>query len=460
MSRIALSMIVRDAAATLGACLDSVRGVVDEIVVADTGSSDATMTIARDSGARVIEIPWTNDFSEARNRSLAEVQADWVLVLDADEVLDPDAQKAIPSLISATDAAGYQVAIRNYFLSLEDRIWDQPAKLNDSLLPAAKAYPAYVEHENVRLFQRDPRIYFVGRVHESVGSRIEQSGLRLGRASFLIHHFGLAADTETRARKNALYRDLGKLKVAEMPRNAQAHLELGLTELENLGNVGEALECFESACRLKPRLGVAWFFAGVAHFRLGNYQESIQRLSQAERHGRRTPATAEIIGDAHYNLGEFAGAVRAYERALSLAPESAVLESKFGLASVRDGKAEAGLQRIRHALGLKPQLAELHDRLILALAWLERISEAAVAGEGKLRAVKTPSSGDFTRAARLWAQAGNWARATAVLHVGLQIYRDDMSLKKALSELALRAGSQVGELATALRGGGTTTSGH
>jgi len=460
MSRIALSMIVRDAAATLGTCLDSVRGVVDEIVIADTGSTDATMKIARESGARVIEIPWNNDFSEARNRALVEVHADWVLALDADEVLDPGAKKAIPSLISATDAAGYQVAIRNYFLSLEDRIWDQPAKPNDSLLPAAKAYPAYVEHENVRLFRRDPRIYFVGRVHESVGSRIEQNGLRLGHASFLIHHFGLAADTETRARKNALYRDLGKLKIAEMPRNAQAHLELGLAELENLGNMEEALECFESACRLKPRFGVAWYFAGVAHFRLGNYQESIQRLTQAEKHGRRTPATAEIIGDAHYNLGEFAAAVRAYERALNLAPGSAVLESKFGLASVRDGKAEAGLQRIRHALGQKPQLAELHDRLILALAWLERISEAAVAGEGKLRAVKTPSSGDFTRAASLWAQAGNWARATAVLHVGLQVYRDDATLKKTLSELALRAGSQVGELATALSGGGITTSGH
>jgi len=132
MPKIALSMIVRDAAATLGACLDSVRGVVDEMVIADTGSTDATVKIARESGARVIEIPWTNDFSEARNRALAGVHADWVLVLDADEVLDPGARNAIPSLISATDVGGYQVPIRNYFPSLEDRIWDQPAKPNDS----------------------------------------------------------------------------------------------------------------------------------------------------------------------------------------------------------------------------------------------------------------------------------------------------------------------------------------
>jgi len=460
MPRIALSMIVRNAAATLGACLDSVRGVVDEIVIADTGSTDTTAEIARESGARVIEIPWNNDFSEARNLALAEVHADWVLVLDADEVLDSSALDAIPRLIAATDIAGYQVSIRNYFLSLEDRIWDQPAKPNDSPLPAAKAYPAYVDHENVRLFRRDRRIYFVGRVHESVGSRIEENGLHLGRASFLIHHFGLAVDAETRARKNRFYRDLGKLKIAEMPGNAQAHLELGLVELDNLGNAEEALAHFESACRLNPRLGVAWFFAGVAHFRLGKHRESIQCLKQAEKQGRRTSAAAELIGDAHYNLGEFAAAIRAYERALKLAPGSAMLESKIGLATVRAGSAEAGLRRVRHAIVQQPLTAEVHDRLILSLVSLERISEAALAAEDKLRGVKAPNSNDFTRAASLWARVGNWARATAVLHVGLQIHPDDAGLKKALNDLATHAGSQVGELLATLSGGELVTSGH
>jgi Tfp pilus assembly protein PilF len=454
MPRIALSMIVRNASATLTACLDSVNGVVDQIVIADTGSTDTTVEIARASSARVIEIPWNNDFSEARNRSLAEVREDWVLVLDADEVLDPRAKSAIPNLCNERDVAGYQVSIRNYFLSLEDRIWDQPAKPNDSSLPAAKAYPAYVEHENVRLFRRDPRIYFVGRVHESVGSRIEGNGLRLGRASFMIHHFGLVADAETRARKNRFYRNLGKMKVDEMPTNAQAHLELGLAELENLGNVEDALASFENACRLNPRLGVAWYFAGVTNFRLGKYEESIQSLKQAEKRGRRTAAAAEMIGDGHYNLAEFAEAVRSYERALKLAPGSAILESKCGLARVRTGATGGGLQQVRRAILRQPALAETHDRLILSLVWLGRPSEAAVAAEEKLRSVKAPNSNDFTRAASLWSKAGDWARATAVLHVGLQIYRDDSSLKNALNELAAHSGGQVNELATTLSGTG------
>jgi tetratricopeptide (TPR) repeat protein len=450
--KLALSMIVRDASATLRACLDSVRDVVDEIVIADTGSTDATPAIAQEYGARVLFVRWENDFAAARNRALAEVQTDWVLSLDADEVLDPSSAALIPDLLISESASGYQVTIRNYFLSLEERIWDRPAKLNDSPLPSAKTYPGYVEHENVRLFRRDPRIFFVGRVHESVGSRIEESGLRLGRANFLIHHFGLAADAEARAQKNRLYRELGKLKVVEMPRNPQAHLELGLVELDNFGNLEEALACFERACQLNPKLGVAWFFAGLAHFRLGRYRDSLRCLKQAVKHGHATPAVVETIGDAYYNLGKFPEAVRAYRLALQRAPESLLLESKLGLAVIRIGRMEEGLEKIQRAVQQEPGLAELHDRLILSLVWLERTPEAAIAAEGKLRAVKAPTPNDFMRSASLWAKLGNWARATAVLHVGLQLCPHDAVLKQALAELATQQGPQVDELAAVLAG--------
>ena len=212
MPEVALSMIVRNEAQTLRRCLESVRGAVKEMVIGDTGSTDGTPSIAREYGARVIEIPWDNDFAAARNLALAAVDSDWVLSLDADEMLDPSAGAAISALVSAPAAAAYQVSIRNYVLSMEDRIWDRPAQPNDFRVPEAQAYPGYVDHENVRLFRRHPEIFFVGRVHESVGSQVEALGLPLGRASFLIHHFGLAADAETRARKNRFYRELGKRK--------------------------------------------------------------------------------------------------------------------------------------------------------------------------------------------------------------------------------------------------------
>src|SRR5579872_110255 len=185
MSDVALSMIVRNEETMLRGCLASVRGAIQEIVVADTGSSDRTIEIAREFGARIIDVAWQNDFAAARNRALQGIRSSWVLSLDADERLDTDAGRQISNLIAESSDAAYQVTIRNYVLSLEDRIWDRPAQPNDLRLEEARKFPAFVDHENVRFFRRSKEIYFVGRVHESVGPQVQAAGLPLGRAPFL-----------------------------------------------------------------------------------------------------------------------------------------------------------------------------------------------------------------------------------------------------------------------------------
>ena len=85
---ISLCMIVRDEARDLARCLASVAQGVDEMVVFDTGSRDATVRIAAAHGARVVQGAWNHDFARARNVALAHATGDWVLILDADEELD------------------------------------------------------------------------------------------------------------------------------------------------------------------------------------------------------------------------------------------------------------------------------------------------------------------------------------------------------------------------------------
>lgn len=87
MNRVALVMIVRDEARCIERCLVSARAWVDEIVVLDTGSRDATVALARRAGARVARFTWVDDFAAARNAALALTDAAWCLVLDADEWL-------------------------------------------------------------------------------------------------------------------------------------------------------------------------------------------------------------------------------------------------------------------------------------------------------------------------------------------------------------------------------------
>jgi len=431
---LALSMIVKNAERDLPGCLASVHGVVNEIVVADTGSSDSSMEIAVRAGAKVLSIPWENDFAKARNRSLAQVHADWVLMLDADEHLDPAASSLLPALLFKKEIAGYQVPIRNYLDSLAKKVWDRPAKPNDSTYPPARPHPAYVEHENVRLFRRDPAIYFTGRVHETVGYRILETNKKLGAAPFCIHHFGMLVAESVMAQKLLAYRDMGRLKLAETPNDAQAHLEIGIVELENLGNVVGALRYFERACILNPRFGVAWFFAGKSQFRLGLYPDALRSLQRAEAAGHPTPAVAEIAGDANYNLGDFQAARACYLRALKRDPASSALESKLGLAEVRAGRSASGLVRIHEAIRREPANPEFHDRLIVVQVWLEHLGEAADAAERKLAALP-PRPEDYLRAASIRARMRDWQRARRILRLGLDTFPDSEALRASLSKI-------------------------
>ncbi|MBM3334149.1 glycosyltransferase family 2 protein, partial [Candidatus Sumerlaeota bacterium] len=107
-------MIARDEADRIADCLRSVQGLVDEIVVVDTGSSDPTPAIARDLGARVIAMPWGDDFAAARNCSLEHATGEWILVLDADEKLYPRHFQAVRHLMAKRQAEAIQVFVRNY----------------------------------------------------------------------------------------------------------------------------------------------------------------------------------------------------------------------------------------------------------------------------------------------------------------------------------------------------------
>lgn len=88
MITISLCMIVRDEEETIERCLESVTGVADEIIVVDTGSADCTREIVSLKDASLHEFKWVDDFSAARNFSFSLARMDYILWLDADDVLD------------------------------------------------------------------------------------------------------------------------------------------------------------------------------------------------------------------------------------------------------------------------------------------------------------------------------------------------------------------------------------
>ena len=110
---VSLCMIVKDEARFLAGCLSSVGSLADDIVIADTGSTDGTVEIAQAAGARVLRVAWTNDFAAARNAVLQHATGDFVLVLDADERLTDEGRERIRRAVEAGTADCWMVPIVN-----------------------------------------------------------------------------------------------------------------------------------------------------------------------------------------------------------------------------------------------------------------------------------------------------------------------------------------------------------
>ncbi len=112
MTRLALVMIARDEAAGIGRALESARPHVDRMIVLDTGSTDGTPEIAAGLGAEVSVFTWRHDFALARNTSLALSDADWNLVLDADEWIEGGAEAGLSADVLPAGGGGFLGMVR------------------------------------------------------------------------------------------------------------------------------------------------------------------------------------------------------------------------------------------------------------------------------------------------------------------------------------------------------------
>jgi tetratricopeptide (TPR) repeat protein len=437
MPTVGLSMIVKNEAETLRHCLQSVSGVVSQIVIADTGSTDGTVDIAREFGATVISVPWESHFANARNAALKLMETEWVLVLDADEELDGEAKAQLPNLLRPWNVGGYLVAIRNYIPTVTGRGWDRVAEPNRGKHPRARQAPAYFVHENCRLFRRDPEIYFVGRVHELVEPRIQALGRQLPMAPICIHHFGQLAHEEARNRKAAAYRDLLRLKVQDLPNDAMSWIQLGLQEYECSREPAEALRCFERALALEPKAATASLFKGMVYLDCGRHEQALIALDAARNDKRSRALREHLRGDALHNLGRLLDASAAYGEAVRLTGNDPVLSSKLGYTEVRLGRTREGITRLKQAADKAPEVAEIRERLMKAYVAANALSDAADQAE-KLASIEGTAKA-YLRAASIRVHAKQGQQAQEVLNRGIAIFPQSAELRRAADELCERS---------------------
>jgi glycosyltransferase involved in cell wall biosynthesis len=199
---ISLCMIVKDEAEHLPGCLRSVKDIVDEIIIVDTGSIDDTVSIAESFGAQVIHHPWQDDFAKTRNVGLQAAVGDWILWLDADEELDTQEGKKLKDLLTR-DAViqqrieGIQFYCINY---LDNRVEQMPV---------------------LRMVRNRPEYRFEGRLHEQImPSVLERDPTsKLGEVEIHIHHYGYLPQNLLRKKKPQRNIDLLVRLRSEEPEN-------------------------------------------------------------------------------------------------------------------------------------------------------------------------------------------------------------------------------------------------
>ena len=177
---LAAILIVLDEEHFLPGCLSSLEGLVDEIVVVDTGSTDRSREIARSFGCKVIDFAWCDDFSAARNAAIDHASQGWMLYIDADERVRPADSHAIRQELDAPDLLAATVRFR-----------------------PRTGCTDYREH---RLLRRDPRIRFHGAMHEGYyadARRLVDAGVgRIGTSRLALDHLGYDGDQSHKLARN------------------------------------------------------------------------------------------------------------------------------------------------------------------------------------------------------------------------------------------------------------------
>ena len=379
---LSLSMIVRDEAAQIEDCLRSVQGFADELVVVDTGSSDDTVARARALGARVEQIPWPGDFAPARNQALQWVSGDWVLVLDADERLRPEAWAPLRALMAQPDVLLINLlrqergAVQSPYSNVSRLFRRHPA------IQWSRAYHSMVDDSVAELLQREPHWRIAdcpepALLHDGYRPELLAQGNKAQRL-----RAAMEAELERRPGDPYACAKLGSLEVAEGQRQrgislleqglqqcpTSAHperyellLHLALAQGPEQAGAAEALYRQALELPLAPRLTLA------ARLNLAALLLERGAAEEAESLCQRATAVAPEIGLGWYNLGlirrrrgNLAGALEAYREARRVQPEHPETHQNLAVALLLGGDIDGARASFRQAIILLGQRGR-HD---------------------------------------------------------------------------------------------------
>lgn len=297
---LSLCMIVKNEEEFLEGCLASVKDVVNEMIIVDTGSTDRTVEIAEQFGAKVFHYAWHGDFAAARNESLQHATGDWILVLDADERVPAEWHTELKKAIRNQDIVGYSMVIEN--------------------LLGAKGESRQMAMI-FRLFRNLPELRYEGIIHEQIILAAQRTGKPIGNTlAHIVHHGYLNQYLDQRDKHQ---RNLAILLEQEKQEseNPYVHFNLGQTyKLLSRHQESECsyLRCLELLKGQNASHSIAYYanlyFSFVELYRvMGEYDKGLALADEAIEHYPTYPDILFSKGHLLLNMGRFEEAIQCFE---------------------------------------------------------------------------------------------------------------------------------------------------
>jgi len=358
-------MITRDEEQFLARCLSSVRGLVEEIIVVDTGSVDRTKQIALSFDAKVYKFEWREDFAAARNFAISKAAGSWLFSLDADEVVSGCDTMALKDLTTSafSGPVAYSFVTRNYTCDPNLVGWVP----NHDDYSTEQAGTGWVPSEKIRLFPRQPAIRYEYPVHEMVEPSIMREGIEIRKSRIPIHHYGPLNKKKNDNKMQSYYR-LGRIKAQGSGNHVVALYELAL-QAGSLGKTKEAIDLWREFIALKPDVPEAFVHLGTAYFQRQDYPAALKaavkalKLSPGMKEARYNYCLCEFI------LGNIEKTKSGLEDLRKSFPEFLPARLVLAAADICSGNIEQGLDELKQlkhtslSANLVPTLKDLALRL-------------------------------------------------------------------------------------------------
>lgn len=379
-------IIVKNEEKNLPRCLASVKNVVDEMVVLDTGSTDRTPTIAQEFGAKVHYFEWCNDFAAARNESLKYVTGDWVLVLDADEYLSaeiaPHIQEAIKSdryiLINLIRA---EIGAQQSPYSLVSRLFR-----NHPDIKFARPYHAIVDDSISEILAKEshwqiaslPEIAVLheGYKKEEIASKNKVQKAQAAMENFLSHH---PNDAYVCSKLGALYLEIGEkhkgmellfrgLQDPQVDKTIlyELHYHLGIAYRQK-----QETEMAKSHYQIATELNIVPKLKLGAYNNLGSLFKEAGNLQDAKINYEIALQIDPNFAVGHYNRGMvlkemswFTEAIASYQKAIQLNPDYAEAYQNLGVVLLKVGQVPESLEAFGKAISLHEKYNPLEAKRI------------------------------------------------------------------------------------------------